>query len=265
MESQTIYCNNCGNEGHLYRHCRLPVLSYGILCIDKDKVLMIQRKDSLSYIEFLRGKYDIYDSKYLVKLFNGCSLEERDNIKNLSFDELWIKLWFSLDPKKQTERMIKEYNTSKEKFNILKNNNLNELLDNCDTNYTTPEWEFPKGRRNNRETNIKCATREFEEETDLTDKEYILLDNVAPLSEEYIGSNGVRYKHIYYIAFYKGSRELKINTERYEQYTEISDIAWLSFDECFKILRNEQLTKKDVLKKLQKINEMWSNDFNLKE
>jgi 8-oxo-dGTP pyrophosphatase MutT (NUDIX family) len=265
MDSQTIYCNNCGNEGHLYRHCRLPVLSYGILCIDKDKVLMIQRKDSLSYIEFLRGKYDIYDSKYLVKLFNGCSLEERDNIKNLSFDELWIKLWFSLDPKKQTERMIKEYNTSKEKFNILKNNNLNELLDNCDTNYTTPEWEFPKGRRNNRETNIKCATREFEEETDLTDKEYILLDNVAPLSEEYIGSNGVRYKHIYYIAFYKGSRELKINTERYEQYTEISDIGWLSFDECFKILRNEQLTKKDVLKKLQKFNEMWSNDFNLKE
>ena len=265
MESQTIYCNNCGNEGHLYRHCRLPVLSYGILCIDKDKVLMIQRKDSLSYIEFLRGKYDIYDSKYLVKLFNGCSLEERDNIKNLSFDELWIKLWFSLDPKKQTERMIKEYNTSKEKFNILKNNNLNELLDSCDTNYTTPEWEFPKGRRNNRETNIKCATREFEEETDLTDKEYILLDNVAPLSEEYIGSNGVRYKHIYYIAFYKGSRELKINTEKYEQYTEISDIAWLSFDECIKILRNEQLTKKDVLKKLQKFNEIWSNDFNLKE
>ena len=265
MDSQTIYCNNCGNEGHLYRHCRLPVLSYGILCIDKDKVLMIQRKDSLSYIEFLRGKYGIYDSKYLVKLFNGCSLEERDNIKNLSFDELWIKLWFSLDPKKQTERMIKEYNTSKEQFNILKNNNLNELLDSCDTNYTTPEWEFPKGRRNNRETNIKCATREFEEETDLTDKEYILLDNVAPLSEEYIGSNGVRYKHIYYIAFYKGSRELKINTEKYEQYTEISDIAWLSFDECIKILRNEQLTKKDVLKKLQKFNEMWSNDFNLKE
>ena len=50
MESLTIYCNNCGNEGHLYRHCRLPVLSFGVLCIDKDKVLMIHRKDSLSYL-----------------------------------------------------------------------------------------------------------------------------------------------------------------------------------------------------------------------
>ena len=263
MDLKTVYCNNCGNEGHLYRHCRLPVLSYGILCIDNGKLLMIQRKDSLSYIEFLRGKYDIYDTKYLVKLFNGCSVAERGNIKNLTFDELWDKLWFSLEPKTQTDRMIKEYQKSKGNFGNLKN--LNELLDMCHTKYDTPEWEFPKGRRGNRETNMKCAIREFEEETDLTDNEYILLDNVVPISEEYIGSNGVRYKHIYYVAFYKGERELKINTERYEQYSEIADLGWLPFDECFKILRKEQSTKNDVLKKLQKFNEMWTNDFNLKE
>ena len=50
-----VYCNNCGNEGHLYRQCRLPVLSYGIICINSEnKILMIRRKDSLSYLEFLR-------------------------------------------------------------------------------------------------------------------------------------------------------------------------------------------------------------------
>jgi len=263
MDFHTNYCNNCGNEGHLYRHCRLPVLSYGVLCIDNDKLLMIQRKDSLSYIEFLRGKYDIYDTKYLVKLFNGCSVREREYIKTFTFDKLWEKLWFSLETKEQTERMIKEYQKSKGNFEKLKN--LNELLELCNTNYLTPEWEFPKGRRSNRETNMKCAIREFEEETDLTDKEYILLDNVVPISEEYIGSNGIRYKHIYYVAFYKGNRDLKINTERYEQYSEIADIAWLSFDDCFKLLRKEQSTKIDVLKKLKKINELGSNDFNLIE
>lgn len=263
MAGQTIYCNNCGNEGHLYRQCRLPVLSYGVLCINKDKILMIQRKDSLSYIEFLRGKYNIHDSTYLVKLFNGCSVSERGNIKNLTFDELWEKLWFSLEPKNQTDRMIKEYKKSKENFENLKN--INDLLEMCLTNYKTPEWEFPKGRRSSRETNMKCAIREFEEETDLNSDEYTLLNNVAPISEEYIGSNGVRYKHIYYIAFYKGERDLKINSERYEQFSEIADISWLSFDECFKILRKEQSTKNEVLKKLQKFNEMWTNDFNLKE
>ena len=263
--NQLIYCNNCGNEGHLYRQCRLPVLSYGVLCIDNDKFLMIQRKDSLAYIEFLRGKYDVHDEKYLIKLFNGCSVGERENIKNSTFDELWEKLWLPSESKTQTDRMIREHKNSKVNFETLKNKNINELLDGCHTKYATPEWEFPKGRRSNRETNIKCAIREFEEETDLTDKEYTLLDNVTPLSEEYIGSNGVRYKHIYYVAFYKGDRDLKINTERYEQYSEIADLAWLTVAECFQILRKEQTTKNDVLKKLQKFNEMWTNDFNLKE
>ena len=270
--NQFIYCNNCGNEGHLYRQCRLPVLSYGVLCIDKDKILMIQRKDSLAYIEFLRGKYDIHDDEYLVKLFNGCSIGERENIKNLTFDELWEKLWFLSESKVQTDRTVREYKNSKINFETLKNRwevrntpNINELLDRCHTKYTTPEWEFPKGRRSNRETNMKCAIREFEEETDLTDKEYTLLDNVTPLSEEYIGSNGVRYKHIYYVAFYKGGRELKINTERYEQFSEIADLAWLTVEECYNKIRKEQATKNDILKKLQNFNEMWTNDFNLKE
>lgn len=263
-KKQVIYCNNCGNQGHLYKDCLLPVLSYGVLCISGEKIIMIQRKDSLAYIEFLRGKYDINDLVYINKLFNGCSIKERDNIKNNTFDKLWNELWLPSESKKQNDRMIKEYIKSKDKFEKLKKINLNELLDSCYTKYTTPEWEFPKGRRNNRETNMKCAVREFEEETDLTDEEYILLDNVVPLSEEYVGSNGVRYKHIYYIAFYKGSRDLKINKERYEQYTEISDIAWLSFDECLKILRKEQITKIDIINKIRLINKTWKDEFYLK-
>ena len=51
---------------------------------------------------------------------------------------------------------------------------------------------------------MKCAIREFEEETDVSKNEYTLLDNVIlKLTEEFIGSNGVRYKHIYYLAFIK--------------------------------------------------------------
>ena len=58
LDNYKAYCNNCGSDGHLYRNCKLPVLSYGILCFtDEHNILMIQRKDSLSYIEFIRGKY----------------------------------------------------------------------------------------------------------------------------------------------------------------------------------------------------------------
>ena len=160
--------------------------------------------------------------------------------------------------------MLKEYEKSNQFFNKLKNTILNELLEQCNKKYETPEWEFPKGRRNNRESNYKCAIREFEEETDLESDEYTLLENVCPLIEEYTGSNGVRYKHIYYISFYKGLNDLSINTEKYEQYSEIGDIKWLTIDECLLKIRPEQITKKDIIHEIKILIENYKNDFILK-
>ena len=261
-----IYCNNCGNEGHLYRQCRLPVLSYGILILNaEDKLLMIRRKDSLSYIEFLRGKYDVSNKVYISSLLNSCSQQEQQRLLDHTFDELWKLLWFSTSTSKQTDRMIKEYHTSKHKFEILQKKELATLLDSCQSTYVSPEWEFPKGRRSNRETNLKCAIREFEEETDLKSHEYIVLENVEPFSEEYTGSNGVRYKHIYYVAFYCGDKELSINPSKFEQYSEIGDIGWYTFDECYHKLRPEQSTKNDIIKQVQKFKQHWSQDCFLKQ
>ena len=59
---------------------------------------------------------------------------------------------------------IKEYNKSKKNFKILKDNN---FYDGLITKYEEPEWEFPKGQRNNDETKIDCGIREFEEETNI--------------------------------------------------------------------------------------------------
>ena len=50
MDIKSIYCNNCGIKGHLYKDCKRPVLSCGniIFRLDKEEpeILMIQRKDS---------------------------------------------------------------------------------------------------------------------------------------------------------------------------------------------------------------------------
>jgi len=183
----------------------------------------------------------------------------------LSFDELWSKLWFPGINKKQTDRMLNECLRSKKLFTKLKETRLETLLQQRTNNYETPEWEFPKGRRSNRENNLKCAIREFEEETDLNSDEYILLENVIPISEEYRGSNGVRYKHIYYFAIYNGSRDLSINLDKYEQYSEIGDIQWLTIDECYEKIRSENPTKKDIIRKLYDLMMNWEKDFTLKE
>ena len=51
-----MYCNNCGKKGHMYKDCKYPVTSCGNIIYRDDskepKVLMIQRKDSLCYIDF---------------------------------------------------------------------------------------------------------------------------------------------------------------------------------------------------------------------
>ena len=59
-----ISCANCGNVGHTHKLCREPIISYGIICFrvmddEKFEYLLIQRKHSIAYIDFIRGKYNI--------------------------------------------------------------------------------------------------------------------------------------------------------------------------------------------------------------
>ena len=113
MNIKSIYCNNCGIKGHLYKECKKPVISCGniIFRIDKEEpeILMIKRKDSLCYIEFLRGKYDIYNINYIQLLINKCNLEEKMNILEKPFNILWCNLWL-IDEKDKSYINNSDYN-----------------------------------------------------------------------------------------------------------------------------------------------------------
>ena len=62
-KKQRLYiCNNCGIHGHLFYKCKKPIMSFGIICYRYNiyskeiEYLLICRKDSLGYVDFLRGK-----------------------------------------------------------------------------------------------------------------------------------------------------------------------------------------------------------------
>ena len=62
MDTKKYLCNNCGNYGHLFYNCKKPITSIGIICFrynleNKIEFLLVQRKDTLGYVDFLRGKY----------------------------------------------------------------------------------------------------------------------------------------------------------------------------------------------------------------
>ena len=258
------YCNNCGNYGHLYRNCRHPILSYGIILYNKEKetnqyrIVLVERKDSLSYIEFIRGKYkNPLNYDYIQLLIGRMTEEEKGNLLKYDFDTLWKKLWIHIDTVNQ--RIQKEYLKSKVIFDQLKAGNIKKdkmiyslqtIIETTKENYTMNEWEIPKGRRKNYENNKDCAIREFEEETNIGFSSYRLINNIIPLVEEYKGINNVRYKHIYYLGEIDTLVNLEVNMENRDQYTEIKNIQWLTEEECYQKIRHYDLNKKKVIEKV---------------
>ena len=75
------FCNNCGKTGHLYHTCKKPITSSGVICVHKEshlnKYLIICRKDTLGYVDFVRGKYPIYNKTYIQNLFNEMTIQEK--------------------------------------------------------------------------------------------------------------------------------------------------------------------------------------------
>ena len=72
MNKTYNYCSNCGKIGHTYNKCHTPITSMGIIVFRKSSVdseqiefLTIRRKDTLGYVDFLRGKYPLYNIPYL--------------------------------------------------------------------------------------------------------------------------------------------------------------------------------------------------------
>ncbi len=253
------YCNNCGNYGHVYRNCRHPILSYGIILYHEcgnegSKIVLVERKDTLSYIEFLRGKYpSITKLDYLELLFSRFSTDELKRLTNNEFDKLWRDLW--IDTSTINTRIRKEYNKSKENFNLLRTGyevngktvNLESIIANVDNKYNDNEWEIPKGRRKRGETNRDCAIREFEEETNIKADTYKLINNMIPFIEEYTGINGVRYKHVYYIGKINNECDLKIDKDNKNQYTEVKSIEWCTKGKCLEKIRDYNHSKIKII------------------
>lgn len=203
------------------------------------KFLLIQRKHSLSFIQFIHGTYDEKSNENLKYLFNLMSKTEVENIKKYDFEYLWNKVWLKTAKNKLYQ---KEFILSKKKFYYLKDN---KLLEHLDAGYDNPEWGFPKGRRNKYENNINCAKREFVEETGL--KNYNLYHRLNCVEETFYGTNKVEYKHIYYIA---GTTDDNLDFNIIDDSYEIGNLGWFTIDQVLKLLRPYSTSKKDLINQL---------------
>lgn len=261
-------CNNCGNYGHLFKHCQTPITSYGVVQFriinNTREYLMIRRKDTLGYIDFIRGKYNIHDKKYIINMMKQMTNYEKKRLIDNSFHELWINLWKNSDLSQASYKS--EENNSSNKFNILKNNIIDNkseislLIDESSENGETwiyPEWGFPKGRRNFSEKEYDCALREMHEETGYPIKSLIHIKNIIPFEEVFIGSNYKIYKHKYFLMYMNYFDTLCNNNF---DKSEVSLMEWKSYENCMNVIRTYNFEKKLLITKIENtLNNKWNN------
>jgi 8-oxo-dGTP pyrophosphatase MutT (NUDIX family) len=221
--------------------------------ISCQKVILVQRRNTIGFIEFMRGKYDVDNHEYIVKLFNMLTFDEKRILREYdSFDTIRKIIGLGRE-----YNYKKEYDDSKIKFETLRNhvngNMIFKLLDKSFTKWNSPEWGLPKGRRGSKEFDIECAIREFVEETGIKSRNLIVYRNVKPLEEEYTGINGVVYKHIYYLAVLKDTEDARLNIDVVERggqvNFEVSNVKTFGLSECHRIIRPYYVSKLNVIKK----------------
>jgi 8-oxo-dGTP pyrophosphatase MutT (NUDIX family) len=215
--------------------------------IETSNVIMVRRRDSMSFAEFMRGKYDPADTEYVGRLVGNMTMEEQTGVLLLSFEELWRTMWNG-DPSSP------DFAIAHEKFNQL---NRSVLVNANRSPYTEPEWGFPKGRRIRGESDLDCAIREFSEETNVPRNSYVVLRNIK-LEETFKGLNDIQYRHVYFVALLKHPDQVNL-FQRFTpmQRREISAIAWKSFEECDALVRPHHLQRKEMLDNLRSIVETF--------
>jgi 8-oxo-dGTP pyrophosphatase MutT (NUDIX family) len=144
------------------------------------EILMVKKRYTFYYIEFILGHYTSIDDPKLIYLFNRMSNEEKLDIESGNFDQMWIRAWREI-PHRSDYEMFMKYHKCKKKFDNCFKDSMKGLRDllGASTSQDTM-WEIPKGRKNNGsvfESELSCAIREFVEETGLPSSQFYIVPN----------------------------------------------------------------------------------------
>jgi 8-oxo-dGTP pyrophosphatase MutT (NUDIX family) len=220
--------------------------------------LLIQRRDSLGFVDLVRGKYKLQDVDYIRKQLLGTTSEERRKLLSVPFETIWNELWgLTLEQQGHSYKCEKEF--SRVKLETLRQGyvceqtgafvNLDSLIASTPVVWSTPEWGFPKGRRDFKESDFQCAVREVKEETGLLERDFCPIRNLHPIQESFFGSNNIHYCHKYFLAFVQSQEPAMMDQTNEHMSREVGNIGWFSLEAALNIIRPENVEKREILLK----------------
>lgn len=219
--TRDLFKKNITEEPQQTVHLPKCKTSYGIICYNKGRILLVKKPVTYHFCEFMVGHYQTYDNQHLKFLFSNMTYHEKRAILDMNFDYLWRYVYRM--PVNAT------YNKKKNKFDLsFSHKRLVELMAN--TPNVDLMWEAPKGRKNPDETDIQAAIREFHEETGFTLQDYNIKWDWSPMIERF-EDLGTIYQNVYWLAEATRHQTQQTNDNpiiRPNTSGEVADCAWVT-------------------------------------
>ena len=261
IKKNYLYCLNCNKKGHRHKDCRFPINSYGLVVykgaahatpvtpVAHDwRYLMIQKRYTPVYVELLRARYhngSMLNLKYLTAIIMALPLNERHYITSYEFDYLWHSLWRWQGTTEQMQCIFEDMSHASTASICFKQSSESELcfaslFRDHPTTLLEPDWEFPKGRREDGESDQDCAIRECAEETTLKSDDYKIFLDVKLFQEKFNGINHITYCNSYYLAeLTNHDQPIYYDPAHFEQNREIRKIGWFTEAEVKQLINPE--------------------------
>lgn len=233
------------------RVCMDTINAYGIIAVTRDeggnlRYLVLKRRDTFEYTDFVRGFWT--READILNMFGRMTAKEKYRIRNYVFDELWEDMWVD----KTFRVYIDGYNHSKKKYEMAKKY-IVKALETSPTTIVDTEWEFPKGKKATyKENPLRCALREFEEETTIPVDEVIVSSEAPDYCERFYGTNNKVYVNNYFVGNVRTTIHIPVKSidgiRKETVSAEAEELRWVTLEEARGMLSEARF---DMLEKIQ--------------
>ena len=220
------------------RHSSHGIVLFSIDNKDKAIFLVAKRRYTYSYIEFLFRKHH-HEKQNLIQ---DMTRREIAQLLTYRFEKLWEDYHlesYSIANKESYTKYAHDLfidNMKKCRAKMLRaievprGNEDRKLI-----------WEFPKGKKNLRESGLNCALREFKEETGIDTKDFVFIDDTYV--EDYKGDDDRSYSTVLYPMFIEDYKKLSAHKKKTkyaisDDYisSEVCCVRWMNEQECRRVL-----------------------------
>jgi len=229
-----------------------PITSVGIIAFTVNKqtreikYLMIQRKHSVGFVDFVRGKYVLHNKMQILSLLSVMTESEHLRLVTEDFGTLWREMWGGHEDPMAREKLEHLRNGVMTNYNFYTLGDCIKEVASESLKWTHNDWGFPKGRKNFNETDLNCATREFTEETGIDQSVFSIITNIVPYEEIFTGSNFKSYKHKYYLAYIEQG-ETSVNLGGFQR-EEVGNMGWKTLPVALDGIREYHVERKELLR-----------------